>query len=176
VLVHIFNDCDDIDLIGRQCTIFKGREKSDKFDTVTPGNQDKVIIVSSKALLGRAEGCILYEIVKHKDHQVPLIRDSRIFMAIGVLISPHQVNERKVTVKLISVKSHESTETKLEARNLYKNVLRHSMHTRGQDSLWNLEKLGLNLEVDFDRGAQAKLIVRLSRLDVLPDNMPISYS
>jgi hypothetical protein len=108
---------------------------------------------------------------------VPLIWGSRIFLAIGVSVSPLQVNERKVAVKLISVKSHEFKGTKKEVNALYEDVLRHFMYTYGQNSQWNLEKLGLHLNVNFNcRGSQARLYVRLSRLDVLPDDTPIFYS
>jgi hypothetical protein len=138
--------------------------------------RDWVTIRSSKVLFGRIKGCLLYEIVKHEDHQTPLIWGSRIFLVIDVSISPHQIDERKVAVKLISVKSNEFKVTKKDVKDLYKNVLRHFMHDSDQDSQWNLEKLGLNLEVYFDRKAQAELYVHLSRAEELPKDIPVFHS
>jgi hypothetical protein len=156
--------------------VFKGRVTSDSFYPIIPGSENQVIIESTKAMLGRTKGCLLYEILKHNNHQVPLIWGSRIFLAIGVSINSHQVDERKVAIKLISVKSRWFKGAKEEVENLYGNVLHHFMHTHGQNSQWNLEKLGLHLEVDFDREVQAKLCVRLSRVNILPDNMPIFHN
>jgi hypothetical protein len=105
-----------------------------------------------------------------------LIWGSRIFLAIDVSIVPLQVNERKVAVKLISVKSRKFTGAKEEARALHENLLCHFMHTYGQNSRWNLEGLGLALKVNFDREVEAKLTVRLSRDSGLPKEIPIFYS
>jgi hypothetical protein len=174
--VRIFNECDGIALISRQCIVFKGEYKSGEFKPITPGNQDKIIIKSFKPLLGRSECCLLYEIAKESDHQAPLIWGSRVFMVINLSINPHQVEERKVAVKLISVKSHKFKGTKEEVKDLHKKVLCHFMHNCGQNSQWNLEKLGLNLNVNFDREAQAVLYVYLSRSNVIPDDTPIFYS
>jgi hypothetical protein len=127
-------------------------------------------------LFGRIKVCLLYEIVKNNDYQAPLIWDSRIFMAIGVSISPHRVNERKVAVKLISVKSHKFTGVKEEVKALHENVLYRFMNTYGQKSQWNIEEMGLALEVGFNRKANAKLRVRLSRVMGLSKEVPIFYS
>src|SRR5690606_31450299 len=118
---------------------------------------DNVLIKSSKVLFGRTQGCLIYEIVKHNANHVPLIWGSRVFMAIDVSIIPHQPNERKVAVKLISVKSRKFSGLKEDAKALHANVLYHFMHNYGYNSEWNIEKLGLRLEVNFNREAKAKL-------------------
>jgi hypothetical protein len=143
---------------------------------IPPGDYDWTIIKSSRLLFGSIKGCLLYEIVKHNDHKTPLIWGSRIFLAVGLSVSPHQVNKRKVAAKLISVKSNKFTGTTKEARDLYKNVLCHFMHADDQDTQWNLEKLGLNLNVDFDRESRTELFVHLSRANVLPKDMPLFHS
>jgi hypothetical protein len=165
-----------INLMKREKKEKFGKINSDSFYFVTPGKQDKVVIKSRKPLLGRTKCCLIYEIVNYKDQDIPLIWGSRVFLAIDVSINPLKVNNRKVTAKLILVKSGKfEGNKKQDIRILHKKVLRHFMHTHGQDSQWNLEKLGLNVEVNFNRKARAKLHVRLSRLDVIPDNMPIFY-
>jgi hypothetical protein len=174
--ICILNGCDDIDLIGRRCSVFKGTEESDKFNTITLGSRDKVIIKSSKTLFGCVEGCLIYEIVKHNDHRTPLIQGSRIFLAIGVSISPHQVNKRKVAVKLISVYSRGTTGTKEGVKTLYKDFLRYFMRTHSQDSQWDLGGLVLNFEVHFDRKARVELYVCLSRASALSGGVPIFYN
>jgi hypothetical protein len=116
------------------------------------------------------------DVLTHNNHQVPLIWGSRVFMAIDLSISPHQVEERKVAVKLISVKSHEFTGTKKEVKDLHEKLLCHFMHARSQDSQWNIGGLGLNLDGYFNRKARAKLYVHLSRANILPDDTPIFYS
>jgi hypothetical protein len=171
VLVHVFNNCRDITLISRHYKALKGDVKAYKFYPVTPNGQDQVVIESSKVLFGCVSGYLLYEIVNEEDKNLPLIWGSRIFMAIDVSIIPHQVSKRKAAVKLISVKTHrfEGHEDKDE---LHTNVLYHFMHTHGQESHWNIEKLGLHL----DREARAKLLVRLSRIEKLPKDIPIFHS
>jgi hypothetical protein len=121
-------------------------------------------------------GCLLYEIVKHNNHQAPLIWGSRVFLMIDVSIVPLLVNERKVAVKLVSVKSRAFIGAKEEIKALHENVLCHFMHTYGQSSQWDIERLGLALQVSFDREVKAKLIVHLSHVVALLKEMPIFYS
>jgi hypothetical protein len=156
--------------------VFRSREEPIILNSIAPGDLDQVFIKSTILLLGCTKACLLYEVVKHGDRQKPLIFGSRIFLAIAVSISPYQVNKRKAAVKLISIKSRDYIKTKKEIRGLYKNVLRYFMYDDDQESQWNLEKLGLHLEVYFDRKAQAELYIHLTRVEELPKDMPIFHS
>jgi hypothetical protein len=149
VSVFISNNCHGIDLINRRYIVFKGEKTTHNLEPILPEYAKHISIESPKVPFGCTEAFILYELAKHDDHQVPLIQGWRAFMAIGVSISPHQVNKRKAAVNLISIKSKEFEEYEGELNDLYENVLRHVMHTRGQNSQWNIGELGLNLEVDL---------------------------
>jgi hypothetical protein len=149
------------------------KEKSNVFNPITPSGRDRVVIKVSNIVFRCVKGHLLCEIVKHNDHQMPLIWGALIFLAIALSISIHQVDKRKIAASIYLFRPDKFQGDQEDFKELCEDSLRRRMAPYSQDSARNLGGWGLQLEIYFGPKAQANLFVRLSRVNILSDDMPI---
>ncbi|RKP09406.1 hypothetical protein THASP1DRAFT_28808 [Thamnocephalis sphaerospora] len=161
VVIVVHNDCEDITLCNGELGMFDGKRSSEIPQDIVPEINAKISLKSSTVFRGRTRGCLVYEMVNHNTG-MPVVWGYRTHIAIDVSVVPHDVQERKVAIKILATKDSAFPAVNDHTiEGAHKEVLYHFMYTYGRPSEWFLDQLNLRLDVSFNREPHAKLHVRL---------------
>jgi hypothetical protein len=161
VELTVINDCEGITLMSGKCHVFKGRNHSEFCDTIPFGGKMSMKLKATMPIFGRTSCCLIYEITRHKKERLPIMWGYRIFIAIEVLITPTNVDERKAVAVVFLVKNREFTGDMSEIKKLNEDLLHYFMNTESQVYHWYVGGRRMELDAKFSRNTHAQLTITL---------------
>jgi hypothetical protein len=163
VNLTISNECKGIALISGKCNVLKGRNHKGFLEKISFGKRMSMELRAKKPIFGRTSCCLIYEIARHEKEYLPILWGYRMFIAISVLITPSDINERKATAVVFFVKDRRFTGKMSEVKQLNNDLLRHFMDAKNQIYHWYIGGQKMELVAEFSRNTHAQLRITLKQ-------------
>ncbi|RKP27261.1 hypothetical protein SYNPS1DRAFT_27077 [Syncephalis pseudoplumigaleata] len=162
--VMLENETDEIELRNGEPKIFEGKQCTEVLPIVAPRSNTIIKLKSDKIMFARTSGCIIYELVRAENQNTPLLWGRRVFLAVDVLIIPHDPQERKAAITLLTVKDNVFPHSTNSIADAHEEVLEHCMVSVGCPAQWRMNELNLRMRMAFHLAPHAKLRIKLEQI------------
>jgi hypothetical protein len=161
VIFHINNQSNNIILTRGTYNLLRGKEVSEFYPTISPGNQERMIVKGSGAFSrGQLHCYLVYELALKNQERMPIMKNQRAFLAIE---ASSEASSKKYTVSVVAfmVKNSQFTGDLDDIDWLHMDLLRHHIIRNKRIFRFNINGRLLGIFVELEDKSPSCIKVEL---------------